>query len=287
MKLLILHLLITLIITILCSIRANKQEIILNALIMLFFPIGGVIIVLLFRLTKNRAKKMVEEDEFEEDVLLFTDKICKENYKNVVSLEETLILNEDKIKREQLIEQLKKDALDYISVLKKAVRDDDIETSHYASSAIVEVKRKLELDIQKFDVDMESNEENIDFLNQYKEVLKTYIESDILDKYSLHKYTNTYKKISVRLVELQPNKESYKELIDILIKTNDLEECKSYCYEFLSNIPSEEAYVCLLRYCYNSKNKKEFNSILNELINSKIQLSPSGLQLVRFWKKEV
>lgn len=282
---LILHLVITLLVTLVCSIRSNKQEIIFNTLTMLFFPIGGIVIVILFRITKNRAKKIVEDDEFEEEIFLFTNRVSKESYKNTVSIEETLILNENTIKREQLIEQLKKDALSYISVLKKAIRDDDIETSHYASSAIVEVKRRLELDIQQFSVNMEKNRENIEFLYQYQEVLKVYIDSGILDKYSLHNYSNTYEKILKTIISLKPTKEIYHDLINILIKMNNLEEAEKYCHEFLDRIPSEESYMSLLKYYFNKKDSKQFNRVFRELKESKIQLSPKGIDLIRFWER--
>lgn len=282
---LILHLVITLLVTLVCSIRSNKQEIIFNTLTMLFFPIGGIAIVILFRITKNRAKKIVEDDEFEEEIFLFTNRVSKESYKNTVSIEETLILNENTIKREQLIEQLKKDALSYISVLKKAIRDDDIETSHYASSAIVEVKRRLELDIQQFSVNMEKNRENIEFLYQYQEVLKVYIDSGILDKYSLHNYSNTYEKILKTIISLKPTKEIYHDLINILIKMNNLEEAEKYCHEFLDRIPSEESYMSLLKYYFNKKDSKQFNRVFRELKESKIQLSPKGIDLIRFWER--
>ena len=56
-----------------------------------------------------------------------------------------------------MIDVLKEDTMQYMEVIKTAVLNEDTETSHYAVSAVMEIKRKLSISLQQLSVKFDQN----------------------------------------------------------------------------------------------------------------------------------
>jgi len=111
---------------------------------------------------------------------------------NIVPLEDSLIFNEDKIKRSYLIHILKKDFVSHIKGLKKALENDDTETSHYAAAALMEIKNQFELMIQSAGKRYERDKDDVSVLQEYIDILKKYLNSDVPDKVDYFRYLKEY-----------------------------------------------------------------------------------------------
>lgn len=263
----------------------NKQERFCNFLMALFFPVGGYINVIILYLSRNKESKKIEDrDEIDNIHVLFTDRFNREKDTNIVSLEETLLINDTKIKRKQLLNSLKKDFSKYIDMLKIALRDEDVETSHYAASAIAEIKRNIELKLQRFSAEYEKNKFDIEILIKYEEVLEEYFKSGLFDEYSLRKVAFEYSQVLETLVKSSEENEAYhNKLINVLLKNREYEKAGKYCKDFLRNYETQNAYLANLRYYYLLKDKKNFDVVFNKLLKSPIKLSNNGLNTIRFW----
>lgn len=310
--LLLVHILISILISFLFLSKENKEEFIVNFSICIFIPIIGYGFCFMYFFYRERAIKKVEEDDFEEEILLFTDKLNNKNHKNIASLEEVLLINSNEIKRKAIIDHLKDNTFTYINMLKLALLDEDVETSHYASVAISEIKRKLELKIQQYTVLYENDKNDIELLQDYAQVLKEYLDSGIIDSYSKTKYMNIYFNIAEKIIEqnifklnkensmLEKNnqnfnvqnsrekdldslKQIYMDIIDKYFETKNISKVHFYINEFISNFNCEEAYERKLKYYYTLKDKEGFDNTLNSLRKSKIILSKEGIDMVRFW----
>ncbi len=286
MKLLITaHLALSCLIAFLGSGRANNQERFSNFIISLFFPVGGYIIVLVLYLLRNKGNKEIEDQPGIKGIVeLFADRINIEKETNLVPLEETLIINDTKTKRQQLIDTLKKDSSKYIDMLKIALRDDDVETAHYAASAVSEIKRNLDLKIQAFSVQYEKNKADGELAKEYASVLEEYLESGLLDQYNSKKILHIYIQMLENMLKSRKSDERYySKLINALFEAGELDRAGNYCKVFLENNQTEAAYLVNLKYYYLIKDKKSFYAVLEGLRKSPVKLSGKGLDIVRFW----
>lgn len=123
---------------------------------------------------------------------------------NVVSIEEALLVNEHADRRRVMIQVLKQDAFKYMDILKKAISNEDTETSHYAVSAVMEIKRKLTLSMQELSVQYESNKQDPAVLQAYGEVLDQYMNSGFLDEKTLRNYRVSYIQVLDELIGIDP-----------------------------------------------------------------------------------
>lgn len=282
---LLIHLLVSVSILYVGKNKLNRQERFSNLLLALFFPVGGYVIVLMLYLTwSKRTKRIIDYDDIEDNLMLFTDRLNRERDTNVVSLEETLFINETKVKRHQMLEVLKKDFRKYIDMLRIALRDEDIETSHYAASAIDEIKRDLDLRLQILSVEYEKNKYDDELLEQYADMLEEYLNSGLLNEYDYRKIAFTYTQVLENLLKIRVDKgDYYYRLVTILFKMGELQELKELCKNFLKEYESENAYLVNLKYYYLMKDKGNFDMVLKRLKESSIKLSDRGLNIIRLW----
>ncbi|WP_132247317.1 hypothetical protein [Marinisporobacter balticus] len=243
--------------------------------------------VLILYLLRNRKVKSIEdEDEEERFHILFTDRFSIERDTRIVPLEETLLMNDTKIKRHQLLDAMKRDSSGYINIFKIALRDEDVETSHYAASAIDKIKREFDLKLQQFSVAYEKNKTDEKLSKEYSQFLDEYINSNLLDEdeYEYKIIMGIHIQVIENILKITEDKDKYyKKIIDILFKIKDLERARKYCEEFIENYKTEDAYMVNLRYYFLIKDKENFKKCFENLLKSSIKLSNKGLEIIRFW----
>lgn len=206
---------------------------------------------------------------------------------NVIPIEDALLVSEHQTRRRVMIDVLKQDSTHYLELLQTAVGNEDTETSHYAVSAIMEVKRKLLLSIQELSVQYEQNKED-DYLAQtYAEMLKGFLRSGFLDKRTYTKYQYTYLSVLEQLTERSDQAETaFREKIDTELELGLTTVAEHTGRRYLEKYPgSEEAYLSLIKVYYTTKSAGKLRDTLEQLKQSPIRLSNHALTLVRFWSE--
>lgn len=224
-----------------------------------------------FRIGENRGEAILKPDA--------------EREMNIVPLEEALLVNDFAIRRKAMIDVLKQDSLEYLGVLQTAVGNEDTETSHYAASAIMEVKRQLMLKLQQFEVRYEKEKDDPFLLRAYADVLKSYMRSGFLDERTEMKYRYTYSAVLERLIELAPESaEAYPDKIDTDLKLGEYISAERSALLYLRQFPDrEDAYIRLMKVYFTVRSFDKLNRTLEQLKHSPVRLSHEGLTIVRFW----
>jgi hypothetical protein len=122
-------------------------------------------------------------------------------------------------------------------------------------------------------------------MKSYYDVLKEYINSNLLDKSSLKHYQNMMLDVLYRLIKIEPS--YYRDLIQIYISFEDYEQATFHSDDYLVHHPCEEAYIMSLSVLFQTKDKKKFDKVFNDLRNSEIDLRSDAMKLLRFWIKDV
>lgn len=207
----------------------------------------------------------------------------------VVSIEEALIISDFTTRRRIMLDLLKQDAMKYLDILKTAVLNDDTETSHYAVTAVIEVKRELSQLLQKLAVDFSQNQDDALVARTYAQVIKEYLRSGFLDQQSIKTYRMTYVQVLQKIIDNnEATEDIFYEKIDMEIKLGELQSAEQTALLFKEQHPlSEKPYLQLLEIYCQLKSGSKFRVVLNDLKISPITLTNDGLVTVRYWSTGV
>ncbi|EKN69247.1 hypothetical protein BABA_11051 [Neobacillus bataviensis LMG 21833] len=275
--------------------RRKKENGLIKVLLINFLPVAGVVLTLyLFKPVKSSASHQAVETggalspiDLEETASVYHS-IDIESEINLVPIQDALLLNENRVKRKLLIHSLKENSIQNPMVLEKALQSDDSETSHYAATAIMEMKRKLMNSIQELAAQLEENPEDAQILMSYEEVINRYLRSGFLDEGTYKQYQYLHSEILEKiLLSGQSQKQHYIDKINCDLALKEYETAKYHSEKFINEYPYEEkAYILAMKLHYNLRNSGQLQSILTTLRKQPVRLSADGLRVIRFWLQE-
>ncbi|MEF2966823.1 hypothetical protein V3851_13355 [Paenibacillus sp. M1] len=271
--------------------RRAPRDWLLRWMLVGFFPVVGWLFPLFWpkswirRIGEESMVKWFEPDEQSLRRTGIQMRLDTAEELSVLPVEEALLVNEHRDRRAVMINVLKQDAMQYMDILKKAVSNEDSETSHYAVSAVMEIKRKLTLSMQEIAVQYEDNRQDAAVLRSYGEVLKQYMKSGFLDERTLRNYKYTYLKLLDELIALAPDSEfAYPEKMETELEMGLLRDAEDTAKVYLERYPrSEEAYLGLLKVYYSMRSYDQVQTTLDALKRSPLILSNRALTVVRYW----
>lgn len=273
--------------------RQSPRDWLLRFICVSLFPVIGWLFPIFWPERWRRRTPELNAEMFAEPIqpeVAYTDHYSKaEAHKdlNVLSVEEALLVNEHAERRRVMLDVLKQDAMTYMDVLQKAVSNEDSETSHYAVSIVMEVKRKLTLSMQELSVQYESNRDDANLLETYAIVIRDYMRSGFLDERTLRKYKYTYVSVLEDLIRVSPQTEfAYEEKVKTELELGSYTEAEQTSRIYLERFPErEEAYLLLIQVYYYMKSHQRLIETIDLLKKSPIRLSHDAITSVRFWSE--
>lgn len=181
---------------------------------------------------------------------------------------------------------LKSQRLDFVSSLEHALKNDDPETSHYAAAAVQQAKDEIMINLKKFELMLENEQEDESALVSYIQVLKDYLEIEFLDHGAREKYKNVYLSVLKQLISLSvtPSKQYYTDAIETALELEHCVDAATLSKQFLRQYPEDEdAYFASLAVSYKVKDRYNFDETIRYLRSSNTKLSPKRLNQLRFW----
>jgi hypothetical protein len=278
------------------AISRKKENGLIKSSLIIFLPVVGFVLVL-YLFKPVRQLSPLPSQEVEEEIVIspggtgtdddgsFYKTINIENEINVVPIQDALLLNDNKIKRKLLIQSLKENSIENTKVLEKALESDDSETSHYAATAIMEMKRKLLNSMQELGLLLEKKPDNFQILRSYAETINKYLKSGFLDDGTYKQYQSLLSTVLEKLlVSGQGQSQHYIDKINCDLALVDYEKAAYYSERFLVEHPKEEmAYIMAMKLHYILKNPSQLQSVISTLKRRPVRLSAQGLSIIRFW----
>jgi len=207
---------------------------------------------------------------------------------NTVPLNDTLHLSSSKQKREYLIYILKKDFTGHIKGLKKALKSDDSETSHYAAAALMEIKKQFESMIQNAEEDYKNGTKDSKSLEGYILALKKYLSSGLADSVDLYDFKDKYAIALAQYInKYDAPQDYYSEKISAEIFLGDYEAAAYCCSLFKEKFPdSEKPYISSLKLNYMLKDRQSFEKLLAEVKEKSFAVSGDLASIAGYWERE-
>jgi hypothetical protein len=259
----------------------------------IFFLPGAGLIFLIFLAILNKIPSRSDSivDSYLEHIrgqkhVHYEEAVDFENEMNTVPFEDSLNFSNNKSKRAYLIYILKKNFVSHVKGLQKAIKSQDTETSHYAASALMEIKKQFEILLANSYEKYKNNRDNVSAIQEYANTLKKYLKSGLADKVDYYNYLEKYSAaLSELLSRHLTNEDYFVDKINSDLELRDYKGAEDYTERFFKNFPnSEKPYLALMKFYYLNRDNKSFLNMLKVLKNKKIGLTEYGESVIKFWE---
>ena len=286
---LVLHLICCVLVYLAVKYRGLKIKKIIMPLV-LFVPFYGIICALLLNVEEliggNSKKEIgVEKMKINEEVyksILINNGI---NDKEVVPLEEALIVNSPAQRRELIMDILYGNPAEYIDLLYQARMNEDVEVVHYATTAMVELSKEYDLKLQRLESEYRKHPDNEALLAEFCEFLKEYITKKLAQGQALIMKRRQYE----ALLEVKTKKTSH--LNDWIDMAENLLELKEYgqagevIHKMEEKWPNAESvWILKLKYYATQSQGEKIQQLIQQMQDKHIYLSGKGKEIFDFWK---
>jgi hypothetical protein len=267
----------------------RKEQILLIFFIPIFGPVTAIVIEAL-NIWNKQASRPVELEPLSlgDDILWVTLKSFHENG-DIVPLEEAILINDVKVRRRFMLETLYTDPLKYLDILNIAKYNDDVETSHYATTTISKAQKDFQLSIQKLAVAVENSPDDSSVLDEYIDTLEKYIDSGLLEVHLLKNLRIVYSKVLDQ--KLEKSKSDRNIIIKKLRNCIELGEFNSAFeigdYLVLSWPTDERSWIESIRVCVNGRDGSKLQEIVSNMRIQKINWTRDGKEQVKIWLEEI
>ncbi|HBL85282.1 MAG: hypothetical protein A2Y17_03545 [Clostridiales bacterium GWF2_38_85] len=289
---LILHAIISLIMFVL--IKTDVLEISMQLFVLiLFLPICGIFITL--KADKYLRKNLSGSREIQLEKLNMLDNDYKaismtddSSEQSVVPLEEAILINDQETRRKIMIDVLKQDPKQYVNLLQRARENDDIEVTHYASTAIMEIQREYEIQIRLAEKNYKINSNDVNTIETYIFAIRDYIHSGLMQDSLLYMQRQRYDSILTKRLEY-PNTgvNLYIEAINNLIEMGIFQKANKLLDEaILKWSKNEDILLTRIKYYHLTGNAVMLKSTLSDITKSRSYLSPSTQQKLSYWNNQ-
>lgn len=268
----------------------RQPHVFLRGVTMLLCPVVGVLCYLfcfLFELLFPNGNVDYDNLSMDKSKKEFLETVDREHEMEVLPLEEVLTVSVAKDRRRAMLNMLKMDISEKLSLVRKAVENDDSETSHYAAAALTDVFNQFNLqlnDIQvKYDNDRTDQKTNVEFLD----IVLRILNSGGLLGVEETKYYYMYINLVLNLEKYHPEaitETYYAMMVSALEKVGKVQDAEEWAEKSLKWQPEvEQSYLNVMYIKYILGKEEEFQEVLKKLTGSNIALSQKGLDIVRFW----
>lgn len=257
--------------------------------IVIFVPFWGTVCVLLLHLQMltrrdNRIEPGVEKLRVNEEIYKNIFQAVSDTDKKIVPLEEALLINEPRVRRELIMDVLNDDPEEYMDLLKQARMNEDVEVVHYAITAMVELSKEYDFRLQKMEKLYAASPDDPEILEQYCDFMEEYLNQGILEAQMEREQRERYIRLLRQKLKVKTTLSTCVRLFQNLMKTGDYVQAE----EILGLMDQkwhgkEEFWILKIRYLAERKKGAELQQCLRQMKQEQIYLSSKSKEALAFW----
>ena len=163
----------------------------------IFIPFFGVLCIgllqLQFFLKKENSRPIgLEKLRINEEIYKNNVQVREKNDRDIVPLEEALLINEPELRRQLIMNILNDDPSRYMELLEKARLNEDVEVVHYAITAMVELSKDYDSRLQTMERTYAAAPDDPVVLDEYCDFMENYLRQGLLEKQMERMQRNQY-----------------------------------------------------------------------------------------------
>lgn len=258
--------------------------------VVVFVPLWGMLCVLILHFqmffdADNVKAAGVEKLKINDEIYksIFVDDTSSD--KKIVPLEEALIVNEPGQRRDLIMNVLYDNPAEYIDLLHKARMNEDVEVVHYATTAMAELSKEYNMELQMLEGAYKKNQNDLGILEEYCEFLEKYISQGMAQGQMLQMQQRQYVMLLKRLVEKKEKIDIFESLAETQLTLLDYQGA----FETIEKMDrlwhqKEQVWLLKIRYFAQQKQGKKLHDTIRQIREEEIYLSANGKEMITFWE---
>ena len=266
------------------KIRLQKYMLIISLLL----PLWGAIIIMILHFELGfdphdaadiSTDKMALESEIYKSISIDGKRSDK-----TVPIEEALLINSAKDKRNIIMDILNENPREYVEFLQKAGNNDDTEVVHYAVTAMVEISKENDYTLQILEAEYSEAPYNLDVLTRYCDFLWDCLSQNLMQGQVETMNRALFSKLVQEKLAIYENLEDYSRFAQNEIRCKNLDNVKEILSKMKKEWPHSEEYILLnIQYLSMINKGREIRKFINKINNSQIFLSSKTKEVLAFW----
>lgn len=252
---------------------------------------GPVCMVILNRSLRDETNVEValEKDEMKIEDEVFQTILVDEDvvHKDVVPIQEALIMNNPKLRRELLMDLLYSDPSEFVNQLKEASMNDDTEVVHYAVTALVELQKEFDLKFQDLEQRELRKPDDKELLREREYLMEQYIESGLMEGSNLKVQLYNYLELLEKEIEKGFGNYTVQcKRIETKLRLNELEGLSQSIEDVIAWRPmSEKGYLYRIQYYAMKKDREKILETIRWIHDKQVYVSKEGKIILDFWQE--
>ena len=255
-----------------------------------FLPFWGVLLVLILHfqiffdgddVAEIPMEKMMLDSDIYKSIVYDDEK----NADTVVPIEEALIINSAKERRDIIMDVLNDNPKEYIEFLQKAGNNDDTEVVHYAVTAMVEISKENDYMLQKYAREYQKNPDDFENLTSYCDFLWECLNQNLMQGQVEVMNRNNFSDLTKKKLAIKEEKSDYIRLIKNNLKLKNYTEAGELIEKMSTLFPkSEEILLLRIEYMASVGRGDEIGKMLEEAEKEQTYFSAAAKEAIAFWK---
>lgn len=255
----------------------------------LFIPFFGAALLLLTSWSDTHGHTGIKNKDLEsmrkDTVPEKSTPDIEEEDADALPLEDALILNDAKTRRNAMLDVLLQGSSNMSQVLREAKENEDVEVVHYATTALSELSKDYDLRLQRLSKEHEEHPEKKDVLDMYIDTLDAFLRNELAEGEILRIQRTRYVGLLKERIRMELRIEDVHALVRSLMYSKEYDEAARWLERMEKHWPEkEETKELRLRYYYELRMSMEFRACLEKLKKSERYISHEFREKLQFWE---
>ena len=254
-------------------------------------PFWGVLLVLIlhFRIflrVDNSAALELEKVELESELYRSITIEDKSVSAHAVPIEEALLVNSARERRQIIMDVLNDNPADYIQFLQKAGNNEDTEVVHYAVTAMVEISKENDFRLQEFERQHAKDPDDVTILTEYTDFLWNCLSQNLMQGQVVLMNRALFSDLMQKKMALLPGSVSdFQRVVENELRRESYGLASAMLKKMQEQYPDSEAYyLSRLSYLAALGRGGDIQQLVQEVRNKQIFLSSAAKEVLAFWE---
>lgn len=257
--------------------------------VVLCLPIWGLLIVLVLHFqiwfeADDSIDVGVEKLKIESE-LYKSLTIEEKNGQNIIPIEEALLINSPRERRELIMDVLNDNPKEYVEFLQKAGNNEDTEVVHYAVTAMVEISKENDYLLQEFERQYVIEPDNPVLLEKYCDFLWSCLVQNLMQGQVEMLNRELFSTLLQKKIAIGEKITDYVRLIENELKRKNYTLADEYLRQMNTAYPKREEYYLLrVQYLAALGRGEDIRKLLTEIAENQVFLSSKSKEVLAFWE---
>lgn len=266
----------------------NRRAYLLRFLVMILCPVIGPLFFFIshvFYLFVFWRNVDLGDVIFSKERVKVRTKADEERERDIIPLEEAVLVNEKKDLRLVMMNVLKEDIQNSLASITLALESEDSEASHYAAAVLSDELNKFRFQVHKLWKQIQEEPGQTEYEEMLLDYMDGILKQHVFSTYEQRKFVDILEEAAELLYREEPSRftvERYQGICLRTLEVKDYERSGKWCLRMAEQFPEELAsYTCRLKLYFARQDREAFFETLNALKKSSVIIDSETLELIR------